>query len=101
MTTKTYTKDEAAVASLTPNQFAVTQQDATEPPFTGDFWENPQDAFCVDVFWGEPLFSSTDKFESGSGWPSFTKPVDKEFVVDKRDFSHLMLRTEVRSKHGD
>jgi methionine-R-sulfoxide reductase len=79
----------------------VTQKSGTEAPFTGEYWDNHEPGIYVDVVSGEPLFASTDKFESGSGWPSFTKPIDSEHVVEKRDFSHLMLRTEVRSTHGD
>src|ERR1700709_1205180 len=101
MTTKTYSKDEAAVAALTPNQFAVTQQDATEPAFTGEFWDNHQDGIYVDVVSGEPLFSSTDKFESGSGWPSFTKPIDSANVIKHDDNSYGMRRVEARSAHRD
>jgi peptide-methionine (R)-S-oxide reductase len=101
MTTKTYSKDEAAIAALTPNQFAVTQQDATEPAFTGEFWNNHQDGIYVDVVSGEPLFSSTDKFESGSGWPSFTKPIDSSNVIKHDDNSYGMRRTEVRSTNAD
>jgi peptide-methionine (R)-S-oxide reductase len=101
MTTKTYSKDEAAIASLTPNQFAVTQQDATEPAFTGEFWDNHQDGIYVDVVSGEPLFSSTDKFESGSGWPSFTRPIDAANVIRHDDNSYGMRRTEVRSTNAD
>jgi peptide-methionine (R)-S-oxide reductase len=101
MTTKTYSKDEAAIAALTPNQFAVTQQDATEPAFTGEFWDNHQDGIYVDIVSGEPLFSSTDKFESGSGWPSFTKPIDSSNVIKHDDNSYGMRRTEVRSTNAD
>ena len=101
MTTTQYRKDEAAIAKLTPNQFAVTQKDATEPAFSGDLWDNHEDGIYVDVVSGEPLFSSADKFESGSGWPSFTRPLEKAHVVEKEDRSFWMTRTEVRSANGD
>jgi peptide-methionine (R)-S-oxide reductase len=98
---RTYDKNPAAVNALSPEQYQVTQKNGTERPFTGEYWDNHEPGIYVDVVSGEPLFASTDKFESGSGWPSFTKPIDAENVVEKRDFSHLMLRTEVRSTHGD
>jgi len=79
----------------------VTQKNGTERPFTGEYWDNHEPGIYVDVVSGEPLFASVDKFESGSGWPSFTRPLDAANVVEKRDFSHLMIRTEVRSAHGD
>jgi peptide-methionine (R)-S-oxide reductase len=89
------------VDALSPEQYQVTQENGTERPFTGEYWDNHEAGIYVDVVSGEPLFASTDKFESGSGWPSFTKPIDSTNVTEKRDFSHLMLRTEVRSTHGD
>ena len=102
---KQYNKNPAAVNALTPEQYHVTQKNGTERPFTGEYWDNHEPGIYVDVVSGEPLFASVDKFESGSGWPSFTKPVQApdgtQNVVSKRDFSHLMLRTEVRSTHGD
>jgi peptide-methionine (R)-S-oxide reductase len=101
MSTKTYTKDAATIAALTPQQYAVTQTDATEPPFRNEFWNNHDDGIYVDVVSGEPLFSSTDKFDSGSGWPSFTRPIEKAHVVEKTDRTLWMTRTEVRSTHGD
>jgi peptide-methionine (R)-S-oxide reductase len=101
MSTTTYTKDAAAIAALTPNQFAVTQKDATEPAFRNEFWNNHDAGIYVDVVSGEPLFSSTDKFDSGSGWPSFTRPLEKAHVVEKSDRSFWMTRTEVRSANGD
>jgi peptide-methionine (R)-S-oxide reductase len=79
----------------------VTQKNGTERPFTGEYWDNHEPGIYVDVVSGEPLFASIDKFDSGTGWPSFTKPIDTANVVEKRDFSHLMIRTEVRSTHGD
>ena len=86
---------------LSSEQFAVTQQCGTEPAFRNAYWDNHKPGIYVDVVSGEPLFASVDKFESGSGWPSFTKPIEPANVLEKRDFSHLMLRTEVRSAHGD
>ena len=101
MTSKTYTKDADAIAKLTPEQFAVTQENATERAFTGALWDNHDDGIYVDIVSGEPLFSSTDKFESGSGWPSFTRPIDPANVVQKDDRSMWMRRTEIRSSNGD
>jgi peptide methionine sulfoxide reductase msrA/msrB len=86
---------------LTPLQYRVTQEDGTEPPFTNSYWDNKKDGIYVDVVSGEPLFSSLDKFDSGTGWPSFTRPLEPEHVVEKKDTSHFMVRTEVRSKHAD
>ncbi|MEN4473195.1 peptide-methionine (R)-S-oxide reductase MsrB [Mycolicibacterium cosmeticum] len=97
----TYNKNPAAVQALTPEQYRVTQRDGTERPFTGEYWDNHEPGIYVDVVSGEPLFASVDKFDSGSGWPSFSKPIDKTNVVEKRDFSHLMIRTEVRSAGAD
>ena len=86
---------------LSPLQYKVTQEDATEPPFRNEFWDNHAEGLYVDVATGEPLFSSLDKFESGTGWPSFTKPVEETRVVSKTDRAHGMVRVEVRSKAGD
>jgi peptide-methionine (R)-S-oxide reductase len=94
-------KNPEAVGALSPEQYHVTQKNGTERPFTGEYWDNHEPGIYVDVVSGEPLFASVDKFESGSGWPSFTKPIESDNVVEKRDFSHLMIRTEVRSTHGD
>ena len=96
-----YNKNPAAVDALSPEQYSVTQENGTERPFTGEYWDNHEPGIYVDVVSGEPLFASVDKFESGTGWPSFTKPIDSDNVVEKRDLSHLMIRTEVRSAHGD
>ena len=101
MTTTTYTKTQSAIEQLTPQQFAVTQKDATEPAFRNEFWNNHDDGIYVDIVSGEPLFSSTDKFDSGSGWPSFTRPLEKAHVVEKQDKTFWMTRTEVRSTNGD
>jgi methionine-R-sulfoxide reductase len=96
-----YRKSAEAVAKLTPEQQRVTQQDGTERPFTGAYWDNKKSGLYVDVVSGEPLFASVDKFDSGSGWPSFTRPIEKTNVVEKTDVSHGMRRVEVRSAHGD
>ena len=96
-----YNKNPAAVDALSPEQYHVTQKNGTERPFTGEYWDNHEPGIYVDVVSGEPLFASVDKFDSGTGWPSFTRPIDGENVVEKRDLSHLMIRTEVRSAHGD
>lgn len=96
-----YGKDPAAIDRLTPEQFRVTQQSATERPGTGAYLHNKEAGIYVDIVSGEPLFASSDKFESGCGWPSFTKPIDHSNVNELRDSSHGMIRTEVRSTHGD
>ncbi|MFJ4654008.1 peptide-methionine (R)-S-oxide reductase MsrB [Nocardia sp. NPDC088792] len=98
---KEYNRNPAAVEALSPEQYHVTQENGTERAFTGVYWDNHEPGIYVDVVSGEPLFASVDKFESGSGWPSFTKPIDTGNVVEKRDRSHFMVRTEVRSTHGD
>ncbi len=82
-------------------QYQVTQEEATEPPFKNEFWNNHREGIYVDVVTGEPLFSSTDKFDSSCGWPSFTKPLAPQNVKEKSDRKFNMERTEVRSKHGD
>ena len=86
---------------LTPLQYKVTQQEGTEPPFQNEYWDNKRPGIYVDVVSGEPLFSSLDKFDSGTGWPSFTRPLAPASVVEKTDRSFFMTRTEVRSKVGD
>jgi peptide-methionine (R)-S-oxide reductase len=96
-----YRKDPARIAKLTPEQYRVTQQSGTERPGTGEYEHNKAPGIYVDIVSGEPLFASSDKFESGCGWPSFTKPIEPANVAEKRDMSHGMVRTEVRSKHGD
>ena len=96
-----YNKNPAAVDALSPEQYHVTQKNGTERPFTGEYWDNHEPGIYVDVVSGEPLFASVDKFDSGSGWPSFTRPIEDANVREKRDFSHLMIRTEVRSAHAD
>jgi methionine-R-sulfoxide reductase len=87
--------------NLTPMQYKVTQQSGTEPPFQNEYWDNKREGIYVDVVSGEPLFSSRDKFDSGTGWPSFTRPLEPDNIVEKKDKSLFMQRTEVRSKHGD
>jgi peptide-methionine (R)-S-oxide reductase len=96
-----YRRDPAAIARLTPEQYRVTQQSGTEAPGTGDYLDNKAPGIYVDIVSGEPLFASSDKFESGCGWPSFTKPIEAAHVAEKRDATHGMIRTEVRSKMGD
>lgn len=85
---------------LTPEQFKVTQEQGTEAPFSNPYWDNHEAGIYVDVVTGEPLFSSLDKFDSGTGWPSFTKPLEKTNIVEKTDKSLFDTRTEVHSKHG-
>ncbi|MCB1954475.1 MAG: peptide-methionine (R)-S-oxide reductase MsrB [Rhodocyclaceae bacterium] len=96
-----YTRDAAAIAALTPIQFRVTQENGTEYPGTGEYLHNHEVGIYVDIVSGEPLFASGDKFESGCGWPSFTKPIEPAHVNELRDTTHGMIRTEVRSAHGD
>ena len=86
---------------LTPLQFSVTQEEDTEPPFRNAYWDEKRDGIYVDIVSGEPLFSSRDKFESGTGWPSFTRPLEKAFIVERMDRKLFFPRTEVRSRHGD
>jgi methionine-R-sulfoxide reductase len=86
---------------LTPIQYHVTQEQGTERPFENEYWREKREGLYVDIVSGEPLFSSRDKFESKSGWPSFTKPLEPENVVEREDAGHGMIRTEVRSRHGD
>ena len=86
---------------LSPMQYDVTQKEGTEPPFRNEFWDNKQRGIYVDVVSGEPLFSSNEKYKSGTGWPSFWAPIEKENIVEKEDTKLFMKRTEVRSKHGD
>jgi peptide-methionine (R)-S-oxide reductase len=96
-----YRKTDEAVAALTPEQYHVTQQAGTERPGTGALLYNKDPGVYVDIVSGEPLFASADKYESGCGWPSFTKPIEPANVAELRDGSHGMIRTEVRSAHGD
>ena len=96
-----YKKTEAAIARLSPEEYRVTQQSATERPGTGALLHNKEPGIYVDIVSGEPLFASSDKYESGCGWPSFTKPIEPANMNELRDSSHGMIRTEVRSTHGD
>ena len=96
-----YRKDTETIAQLTPEQYQVTQQCGTEPAFDNEFWDNKEPGIYVDVVSGEPLFASVNKYDSGTGWPSFTVPVEPGNVVEKTDTSYGMVRTEVRSAHGD
>jgi peptide-methionine (R)-S-oxide reductase len=96
-----YHKTPDAVSRLSPEQYEVTQRNGTERPFKNAFWDNKEPGLYVDVVSGEPLFTSMDKFDSGCGWPSFTKPIGAESILEKRDTSHSMTRTEVRSSAAD
>lgn len=96
-----YRKTDEAIAKLTPEQYYVTQESGTERPGTGEYLANKAAGIYVDIVSGEPLFASTDKYESHCGWPSFTKPIEPANVEELHDRSHGMVRTEVRSKHGD
>jgi peptide-methionine (R)-S-oxide reductase len=96
-----YRKNPQAVSRLSPEQYRVTQEDGTERPFDNAYWDNKEPGIYVNVVSGEPLFASVNKFDSSSGWPSFTTPIEPENVVENRDASHGMIRTEVRSTHGD
>src|SRR3982750_106106 len=98
---KTYNKNPEAVSLLTPEQYRVTQQDGTERSFHNEYWNNKEPGLYVDVVSGEPLFTSSDKYDSECGWPSFTKPIESENVVEKQDVTHGMVRTEVRSTNGN
>jgi peptide-methionine (R)-S-oxide reductase len=98
---KTYGKDPQAIAALTAEQYHVTQEDGTEPAFANAYFNNKKPGIYVDVVSGEPLFASVDKYDSGTGWPSFTAPIEAGNVVEKTDSSYGMRRTEVRSAHGD
>jgi peptide-methionine (R)-S-oxide reductase len=96
-----YNKNPAAVDALSPEQYHVTQENGTELPFTGEYWNNHEPGIYVDIVSGEPLFASANKFDSGSGWPSFTQPINTDSLVERRDRSHFMERVEVRSAHAD
>jgi methionine-R-sulfoxide reductase len=87
--------------SLTPMQYKVTQENGTEPPFRNEYWNHKEEGIYVDIVSGKPLFSSLEKYDSGCGWPSFTKPIHVENIEEKLDESHNMIRTEVRSKDAD
>jgi methionine-R-sulfoxide reductase len=87
--------------TLSTMQYTVTQENGTEPPFRNEYWDNKREGIYVDIVSGEPLFTSLDKFDSGCGWPSFTKPISTDKVKEKNDTSHFMIRTEVRSTSSD
>ncbi|WP_136636194.1 peptide-methionine (R)-S-oxide reductase MsrB [Pseudooceanicola onchidii] len=97
----TYAKTDEALARLTPEEYRVTQENGTERPGTGPLLNEKRPGIFVDVVSGEPLFASADKYDSGCGWPSFTKPIEPAHVAELRDTSHGMIRVEVRSTHGD
>ena len=94
-------KKEKQLNELTRLQYQVTRENGTEPPFRNEYWDNKREGIYVDIVSGEPLFGSRDKYDSGCGWPSFTKPLNHEKIEEKRDLSHGMVRTEVRSKKAD
>lgn len=96
-----YTKSNNAIAALTSEQYRVTQESGTERPWTGELLENTAPGIYVDIVSGEPLFASADKFDAGCGWPSFSKPIESTHVNELTDATHGMVRTEVRSTHGD
>jgi peptide-methionine (R)-S-oxide reductase len=96
-----YSKSPEAVSKLSPEQYRVTQQAGTERPGSGEYLNNQQPGIYVDIVSGEPLFASADKYESGCGWPSFTKPIEPANISELKDTAHGMIRTEVRSAHGD
>ncbi len=97
----TYQKSPEAISRLSPEQYRVTQESATERPFRNEYWDHKEPGLYVDIVSGEPLFTSLDKFDSGCGWPSFTRPVEDKNVVENVDKTHGMTRTEVRSSSGD
>src|ERR1700739_5140691 len=94
-------KDPAAVSRLTPEQYRVTQKAGAEHAFDNEYWDNKEPGIYVDIVSVEPFFASTDKFDSHTGWPSFTKPIDSDNIVENPDTSYGMIQTEVRSTHGD
>jgi peptide-methionine (R)-S-oxide reductase len=96
-----YRKTPEAISRLTPDQYRITQKNGTEPAFDNEYWDNKEPGIYVDVVSGEPLFASVSKYDSHSGWPSFTVPIEPGNVVERRDGSRWMNRTEVRSAHGD
>jgi methionine-R-sulfoxide reductase len=96
-----YRKDPEAISGLSPVQYRVTQESGTEPAFNNPFWDNKKPGIYVDVVSGEPLFASLDKYDSGTGWPSFTRPIERDNVVELRESAHPMFGTEVRSAHAD
>ncbi len=101
MSTFTKPSDQELRGRLTREQYEVTQHEATEPPYRNQYWDNHRDGIYVDVVSGEPLFSSLDKYDSGTGWPSFTRPLEPDNVATQTDFKLILPRTEVRSKHAN
>ena len=101
MNTFTKPSEDELRQKLSPMQYKVTQHEGTEPPYANEYWNNKKDGIYVDVVSGEPLFSSLDKYDSGTGWPSFTKPLEPENVSTRTDYKLFMARNEVRSKHAD
>jgi peptide-methionine (R)-S-oxide reductase len=99
--TDQYEKSSETISQLSPRQYEVTQERGTEPAFNNEFWDHKAAGLYVDVVSGEPLFASTKKYDSGCGWPSFTAPLETANVLENEDRSHGMIRTEVRSTHGD
>lgn len=99
--TQKYMNEQELKKKLTPLQYKVTMEDGTEPPFQNEYWDNKDPGIYVDIISGEPLFSSTDKYDSRSGWPSFTQPIENSKVVSKTDNRYGMLRTEIRSTESD
>lgn len=98
---KEYRRTPESIVSLSPEQYRVTQENGTERPFQNEHWNNKEPGIYVEVVSGEPLFASSDKYDSECGWPSFTKPIESENIVENHDATHEMVRTEVRSTHGD
>ncbi|MGW0085065.1 peptide-methionine (R)-S-oxide reductase MsrB [Streptomyces sp. NPDC003393] len=96
-----YTKSPQRISQLTDRQYGVTQRDETEPAFSNAYWDNKAPGIYVDIVSGEPLFASVDKYDSGTGWPSFTRPLESGHVVERPDTGHGMVRVEVRSSQGD
>ena len=96
-----YERSKEAIEKLTPEQFRITQRAGTERPFTGEYNDHKQPGIYVDIVSGEPLFASSSKFNSGCGWPAFSKPIDRAMIAEHRDTSYGMERVEVRSRHGD
>jgi peptide-methionine (R)-S-oxide reductase len=101
MNTFTKPSEDELRQKLSPMQYKVTQHEGTEPPYANEYWNNKKDGIYVDVVSGEPLFSSLDKYDSGTGWPSFTRPLEPENVSTRTDYKLFMARNEVRSKHAD
>lgn len=101
MADEEYKRDDVKLKALTPLEYEVTQKNGTERAFLNQYWNHKEEGIYVDIVSGEPLFSSRDKYDSGSGWPSFTQPIENKFIIEKNDASHGMNRIEVRSKNAD